>query len=95
MWKRRPVIILSKTTTLYGAVVIVPCSTQIQTDSRLAYKLQTTIDGRDAWAICDKITTVAVSRLVQDKTGRIRRLGMEEFHQVLGRVLDLLPSLPG
>ena len=31
-WKRRPVIILSKTSTLYGSVTVIPCSTQTQTN---------------------------------------------------------------
>ena len=63
-WKRRPVVILSKTATLHGAVTIIPCSTQAQHDPKLAFPLRTTIDGRAAWAICDKPTTVAVSRLL-------------------------------
>ncbi|WP_425444048.1 type II toxin-antitoxin system PemK/MazF family toxin [Thalassospira mesophila] len=63
-WKRRPVIILSFRNTLHGAVTVVPCSTQTQKDARSTFPLRTTIDGKAAWAICDKITTVAVSRLV-------------------------------
>jgi mRNA interferase MazF len=92
-WKRRPVIILSFRTTLFGAVTIIPCSTQAQQDPRLAFPLRTTIDGRAAWAICDKPTTVAVSRLVPDKKG-IVRMPEDEFHEMLRIVLDLLPKLP-
>ena len=92
-WKRRPVIILSKTANLHGTVTIVPCSTQHQTDPALSFKLRTTIDGKDAWAICDKITTMAVSRLLPDKHG-IKRLREDEFHEMLKLVLDLLPKLP-
>ena len=64
LWKRRPVIILSKNAILHGAVTVIPCSTQAEQDPRFAFPLRTTIDGRAAWAICDKPTTVAVSRLL-------------------------------
>lgn len=92
-WKRRPVIVLSKTATLYGAVTVIACSTQAQQNPRLAYPLRTTIDGRAAWAICDKPCTVAVSRLVPGQ-GAIVRMPQDEFHEMLKLVLDLLPRLP-
>lgn len=92
-WKRRPVIVLSMNATLHGAVTVVPCSTQAHQDPKLAFPLRTTIDGRAAWAICDKPTTVAVSRLVPDKKG-IVRMPADEFHAMLGLVLALLPRLP-
>jgi mRNA interferase MazF len=60
-WKRRPVVILSFKNTLHGAVTVVPCSTAAQPGNKWAFPLQTTIDGRAAFAICDKITTLAVS----------------------------------
>lgn len=93
-WKRRPVIILSKTATLYGTVVVVPCSTDADQDTKLAIPLRTTIDGRAAWAICDKPSTVAVSRLLPAH-GQIKRMPQEEFDEVLRLVLDLLPKPPG
>jgi mRNA interferase MazF len=92
-WKRRPVIILSKNSRLYGSVVVVPCSTSANQDVRLAFPLRTTIDGRAAWAICDKPTTVAVSRLVSSH-GSITRMPQDEFDQMLRLVLDLLPKIP-
>jgi mRNA interferase MazF len=91
-WKRRPVIVLSYNATLYGAVTVVPCSTSTQTDKR-TFPLRTTIDGRAAWAICDKPTTVAVSRLVPDKNG-IGRMPEDEFNEMLALVLGNLPKLP-
>ncbi len=90
-WKRRPVVVLSKNATLFGAVTVIPCSTQAQPDLRLAFPLRTTIDGRAAWAICDKPTTVAVSRLVPTH-GVIVRMPEEEFDEMLGLVLSLLPK---
>lgn len=92
-WKRRPVIILSGRNTLHGAVTVVPCSTQSQPCNRWAFPLRTTIDGRAAWAICDKPATVAVSRLLPDKNG-IVRMPQEEFEAMLALVLEWLPKLP-
>ena len=90
-WKRRPVIVLSYRNTLYGAVTVVPCSTQAQAGNPWAFPLQTTIDGRAACAICDKIGTFAVSRLIPDKGG-IARLPEPEFDDMLRLVLDWLPK---
>jgi mRNA interferase MazF len=90
VWKRRPVVVLSKTATLFGTIVVVPCSTQGNQDPRLSYKLTTTIDGSDSWAICDKPTTVAVSRLTTAQ-GHIPRLSEIEFDELLGVFFSLLP----
>lgn len=90
-WKRRPVVILSYKNTLHGAVTVVPCSTAAQPGNKWAFPLQTTIDGRAAFAICDKITTVAVSRLVPDKGG-IVRMPETEFDDMLRLVLAWLPA---
>ena len=90
-WKRRPVIILSYKPTLHGAVTVIPCSTKAQRNDKWAFPLQTTIDGRAAWAICDKLTTVAVSRLLPDKNG-IKRMPDDEFNEMLKLVLDWLPK---
>jgi mRNA interferase MazF len=92
-WKRRPVVVMSYRNTLHGAVTVVPCSTQAQTGNKWAFPLQTTIDGRAAWAICDKVTTVAVSRLLPDKSG-IARMPDGEFEGLLRLLLDWLPKLP-
>ena len=92
-WKRRPVIIISYRNTLHGAVTVIPCSTQAQTGNKWAFSLKTTIDGQTAWAICDKLTTVAVSRLTPDKGG-IHRLPEDEFNEIIRLVLNWLPGLP-
>ena len=90
-WKRRPVIVISYRNLLHGAVTVIPCSTQAQPGNAWAFPLRTTIDGRAAWAICDKPTTVAVSRLLPDKDG-VKRLPEAEFDEMLGLVLDWLPK---
>jgi mRNA interferase MazF len=92
-WKCRPVVIVSFKNTLSGAVTVIPCSSQPQPGNPWAYKLTTTIDGDDSWAICDKPTTVAVSRLSLDRTGK-RRLPEAEFNGVLALLLKWLPVLP-
>ncbi len=89
-WKRRPVIVLSYRNTLHGAVTVIPCSTQAQPGNKWAFPLQTTIDGRAAWAICDKIASVAVSRLLPDKGG-IVRMPQAEFDDMMRLVLAWLP----
>ncbi len=93
-WKTRPVLVISPKNTLSGAVTVVPCSSQDQGDNKWAFKLSTTIDGGDSWAICDKITTVAVSRLSSHRDG-IPRLPEVEFNGVLDLIFQWLPKLPG
>jgi mRNA interferase MazF len=92
-WKRRPVIVVSRKRTLHGAITVIPCSTQPQDGNPWAVKLNTSIDGRDSWAICDKPCTVAVSRLLPH-SGAVPTLPQEEFVLVLGKLLEWLPSIP-
>ena len=92
-WKCRPVIIVSFRNTLSGAVTVIPCSSQEQHGNPWAYLLTTTIDGARSWAICDKLTTIAVSRLSVDQRG-VKRMPEGEFHAILAVVLTWLPALP-
>ena len=93
-WKRRPVVILSYRNTLSGAVTVVPCSSQSQDGNAWALPLKVTIDGTSSWAVCDKVTTVAVSRLSPAK-GAIPRLGEDEFDALVALVLKWLPVPSG
>jgi mRNA interferase MazF len=90
-WKLRPIIVLSYRNTLHGSVTVVPCTTKPQPDNRWALSLATSIDGRPAWAVCDKLTTVAVSRLTPAKGGMVR-MPEQEFDSVMRLVLEWLPS---
>ncbi len=94
-WKRRPVIILSYRLNLYGAATIIPCSTSPQDKNKWAYKLNTRIDDQGGynWAICDKITTVAVSRLSSDRSG-VKRVSETEFSEILKIIFTWLPKIP-
>jgi len=90
-WKTRPVIVLSHNNSLYGAVTVIPCTSLEQRGNKWAFELTKTIDGKDAWAICDKPTTVAVSRLTQDKNG-IERVTEEDFNEILSLTLKWIPT---
>ncbi len=92
-WKRRPVIVIATDRTLSGAVTVVPCSSQEQIGKKWAFRLTTTIDGAASWAICDKPTTVAVSRLTPDKAGK-RRASREDFTAVMALLYRWLPKSP-
>lgn len=92
-WKCRAVIICSYRNTLHGAATVIPCSSLDQAGNTWAYKQTTTIDGREqSWAICDKITTVAVSRLSTDRSG-IRRVPEAEFNEILSLLQKWLPKV--
>lgn len=94
MWKVRPVVVVSFKNTLHGAVTVIPCTTVDQKDAKFAFKLETTIGGDvESWALCDKVSTVAVSRLIPDKDG-IRRMPEEEFNGLLTVLFSWLPKLP-
>ena len=81
-WKTRPVVIVSLKNALYDAVTVVPCTTAAQLANKWAYQLPISLDGQLTWAVCDKISTFAVSRLSQDKSG-IPRVPDKEFNKML------------
>jgi mRNA interferase MazF len=91
-WKLRPVIVLSKNSILHGTVIVIPCSTKAQPLNRWAKKLEQSINNQESWAICDKITTVAVSRLSPHKGG-IKRISETEFNDLLKIIYDNLPQI--
>lgn len=93
-WKTRPVIVLSKNHTLHGVVTVVPCTTLNQDGNRYAVKLATQFhDKHDSWAICDKPSTVAVSRLSAHRNPNLR-VSQEEFEAILSCVALWLPLVP-
>lgn len=91
-WKCRPVIIVSYKNTLSGAVTVIPCSTQEQAGNQWAVKLSISMTkGEESWAVCDKPSTVAVSRLTPNPEG-IPRLPEDDFNAVLSKLLVWLPK---
>jgi mRNA interferase MazF len=90
MWKTRPVVVVSYKNTLHGPCLVVPTTTEPQPGNPWACKLTTSIDGREAWAICNQPSTVAPSRLSPAK-GKILRISEAEFNEVLAQLLRWLP----
>ena len=90
-WKRRPVLILSFKNTRNGLVTVLPCSSKERENDQWAHKLSVSIDDRNSWAICNAISSVAVSRL-SCAEGPIKRLSEEEFTLVLEKVFAWLPA---
>lgn len=91
-WKVRPAVVISFKNTLHGHVTVVPTTTVEQPDNEWAYKLTTLIDGKqDSWAICDKLVSLAVSRLEPRRT--IPRITIDELNQIMTLVLKWLPRL--
>lgn len=89
-WKTRPVLILSKKSTLYGATTVLPFTTKSQPDNPSAYHLASPIDGTSSWVVCNHILTVAVSRLSPpDRV--IPRVSQEDFDKILALMFSHLP----
>ncbi|WP_161596946.1 type II toxin-antitoxin system PemK/MazF family toxin [Rhizobium glycinendophyticum] len=67
-WKKRPVIGVSRNATLHGKVTILPMTTDEDNASNinaieLSAEVQSKIDNKRTWVICDHLTTIATSRL--------------------------------
>ncbi|GAA5110521.1 type II toxin-antitoxin system PemK/MazF family toxin [Bartonella jaculi] len=90
-WKKRPVLVLSKCAKLYGNVTVLPFTTKSQPNNPAAYPLQSPIEHKKAWIICNYVTTVSVSRLSGSQN--IPRLPKEEFDKIVALMLKYLPRL--
>jgi mRNA interferase MazF len=90
MWKARPVVVVSYRNTLHGPCLVVPTTTEPQSGNPWALKLTTSIDGRNAWAICNQPSTIASSWLFRAK-GKVPCLSEAEFKEVLALLLRWLP----
>lgn len=90
-WKCRPVVVLSYKNGLYDPCTVVPITSVPQGTNRWAYKLTTTLESVDSWAVCNHIITVAPSRLSQTK-GVIPSVTEEEFEKIVSIVFQWLPQ---
>ncbi|WP_455476295.1 type II toxin-antitoxin system PemK/MazF family toxin [Bartonella sp. B17] len=90
-WKKRPVLVLSKNAKLYGNVTVLPFTTKSQPNNPAAFALQSPIENKKAWIICNYVTTVSVSRLSCSRN--IPRLSQKEFHKIVALTLQFLPRL--
>ena len=85
-WKHRPVLILSRTSNLYGNVTVLPLTTKSQPNNDMAYPIK--IPGMQrSWVICDYPDTISVSRLSQ----LVRRIGQDDFNKIVELTLKNLP----
>jgi mRNA interferase MazF len=90
MWKTRPVVVISYKNQLHGPCTVVACSTDSQEKNPWAYKMETSIDGRESWVVCNHIYTVAPSRFSQAR-GKIPSVSKAEFNEILERIKKWLP----
>ncbi|MCY4305883.1 MAG: type II toxin-antitoxin system PemK/MazF family toxin [Aestuariivita sp.] len=89
-WKRRPVVILSRNATLRGIVMVVPMTSQEQSDPYLSVQIQSPINSEIVWVICNHITTVAVSRLLPVKGRPV--VSRDIYQDILREVLNNLAN---
>ncbi|MCZ2328848.1 type II toxin-antitoxin system PemK/MazF family toxin [Bartonella sp. F02] len=90
-WKKRPVLILSKCARLHGNVTVLPFTTKSQPSNPAAYPLQSPIENKKSWIICNYVTTVSVSRL--SASHYVPRLPKEDFDKVVAIMHKYLPRL--
>ena len=90
-WKRRPVIIFSKTNKLRGKVTVLPCSTADQYGNPNAFQIQSPFSEKETWVICDHIITVATSRLCQPREQYIPKISETDFEKITAKVFANLP----
>lgn len=91
-WKKRPVIILSHRNKINGSVIVVPCTTAEENmHNEWAVKLEQSINDVTSYAICDKITTIATSRLSLPVGGCVRAL-QSDFDEILKKIYTFLPT---
>lgn len=87
MWKRRPVIVVSRKNVIKGAVMILPFSTnEKNSTNKMAYPVPEAVIeklGADiSWVLCDHICTVANSRL-RPTHGKVLTLKGAELSDIL------------
>jgi len=90
-WKTRPVVVMSRKSTLHGKVTVLPFTTKPQPGNPYAHSMQSLVDDEPVvWAICDHPMMVAVSRL--SPPGRVvPRVSEADFEVIKERALRNLP----
>ncbi len=90
-WKKRPVVIFSKSNPLGGWVTVLPCSTADQPGNANAVQIDSPLSNRKTWVVCDYITTVAMSRLTVPNGNTIPRVSEEDFKKIKEKSFANLP----
>ncbi|MCY4303148.1 MAG: type II toxin-antitoxin system PemK/MazF family toxin [Aestuariivita sp.] len=87
-WKRRPVVVVSRHATLSGVVTVVPITSKRQPNPQFSVMIRSPLDGRDAWIVCNHVTTMAVSRLLPSCGKPL--ISEEEYRDVIDKIIGSL-----
>ena len=82
-------VVVSYKNTLYGPCLVVPFSSEPQSDNIWAVK--SSIEAVESWAVCNHLSTVSPSRFSPFK-GNIPLLPKADFNQVLEKIQKWLPQ---
>ena len=88
--KCRPVVVLSRSATLYGVVTVVPMTTKPQRDDKFSVQLVSPLGDRKAWVVCNHVHTVSTRRL-SSPAGVVPRIPDDVFQAILRKVWRHLP----
>jgi mRNA interferase MazF len=92
MWKKRPVIIVSRNNEQRGLVTVVPCSTDPRNDSnKWSVAIKNPLDNRKVWVVCNAITSISISRLSLPMGGKPLSVEQVEFDMIVDKILRVLP----
>jgi mRNA interferase MazF len=81
-WKKRPVVVISRGSTLRSAVTVLPLTTHDQGTNKFAVNLGKQLGKKDSWVVCNHPSTLSLARFNQ--TGRAtKRMSEEHFDQAL------------
>ncbi len=91
--KRRLVVILSRKSRLDGTVTVVPITTSNNQNERESVKIESPIDGRDCWVICNHVMTWSTRRLQSQKERKaVLKITDADFQQIVARIYSHLPE---
>jgi len=75
---------------LGGVVTVVPITSKRQSNPQLSVRIRSPLDGRNAWIVCNHVTTTAASRLLPSHGKRL--ISEEEYRDVMDKIVDNLAS---
>lgn len=96
MGKRRPAVIVSFRHLLSGHCLVLPTSTDPQEgmNEKWAHKLSIELErSRVSYVVCNHPYTVSTARLQPLQGKHIPRLAVDEFNQILMKLMDWLPKV--
>lgn len=81
---------ISRSIQLIGVATVVPLTSSKQSDPRFSVQFRSPIDESTGWAICNHVTTVAVSRLLPAKGSP--NVSQEGYREIMQKVVDNLAT---